>query len=105
MGGGNSASHQGNSLSFRSLNMDVKETKEALVALVKLGKEVSALAKDGLDLKDAAALGIKFASDENFRGMVVGAIEGCSNIPAEVKDISFEEGVELALAVIAELKA
>jgi hypothetical protein len=85
--------------------MDVKETKEALVALVKLGKEVAAMAKDGIDLKDAAALGIKFASDEKFRGVIIEAISGAAQIPAEVKDISFEEGVELALAVIGELQA
>ena len=84
--------------------MDVKETKEALVALVKLGKEVASLAKDGIDLKDAAALGIKFASDEKFRDVIVEAFSGAVQIPAEVKDISFEEGIELALAVIAELK-
>ena len=35
---------------------DVKETKEALIALVVLGKAIAELAKDGLDLSDAMAL-------------------------------------------------
>jgi hypothetical protein len=85
--------------------MDVKNTKEAIVALVKLGKEIAKLSKDGLDVKDIAALGMKLATDDAFRGVFITAFEGCSSIPAEVKEIEFNEGVELAMAIIAELKA
>jgi hypothetical protein len=85
--------------------MDVSQTKEAVVALVKLGKVLAELAKDGIDWKDGAALASKIISDEAFRGALVAAVEGAANIPAELKDIKLEEGIELALAVIAELKA
>lgn len=85
--------------------MDVKNTKEVVVALVKLGKAVSLAARDGLDVKDVAAIGMKIATDEAFRGAFIAAFEGAANIPAELKEISFEEGVELALAIVAELKA
>ncbi len=85
--------------------MEVKETKELLVALVKLGKVVAAQAKDGLDVKDAGAIAMKIAGDEVFRNALIEAFSGAAQIPAEVKDISFEEGVSLALALIAELKA
>lgn len=85
--------------------MDVKETKEALVALAKLGKFVAAQAKDGVDFKDAAALASKIVGDEGFRSALVAGFEGATLIPAEMKDISFEEGIELALALITELKA
>lgn len=85
--------------------MEVKNTKEVVVALVKLGKEIAKAAKDGLDVKDIGAIGMKIAADEAFRGAFIAAFEGASEIPAEVKDISFEEGIELVLALIAELKA
>ncbi len=85
--------------------MDVKETKEALVAFVKLAKFVSAQAKDGLDIKDLGALAAKIAGDEVFRGALVAAIEGASKIPSEIQDFEFSEGMDLAMAVIAELKA
>ena len=85
--------------------MDVKETKEAVVALVKLGKVLAELAKDGIDWKDGAALASKIVSDEAFRSALVAAVEGAGAIPAELKDIKLEEGIELALAVIGELKA
>jgi hypothetical protein len=85
--------------------MDVQNTKEALVALAKLGKFIAAQAKDGIDLKDGAALAAKIVGDEVFRAALIAGFEGAAMIPAEVKEISFEEGVELALALIAELKA
>lgn len=85
--------------------MDVKETKEAVIALVKLGKVLTELAKDGIDWKDGAALASKIVSDEAFRSALVAAAEGAAAIPAELKDIKLEEGIELALAVIGELKA
>lgn len=85
--------------------MEVKETKEALVAVVKLAKVIAALAKDGIDWTDAAVLASKIVGDEVLRSALVEAVSGAAAIPAEVKDISFEEGIELAMAVIAELKA
>lgn len=85
--------------------MDVSQTKEAVVALVKLGKVLAELAKDGIDWKDGAALASKIVTDEAFRGTLVAAVEGAGNIPAELKDINFEEGIELAMAVIAEINA
>lgn len=85
--------------------MEVKETKEALVAVVKLSKVIAALAKDGIDWQDAATLAAKIVSDEPLRTALVAAVSGAAAIPAEIKDISFDEGIELAMAVIAELKA
>jgi hypothetical protein len=85
--------------------MDIQQTKEAVIGLVKLGKVLAELAKDGVDIKDAAALASKIIGDEAFRGSLVAAIEGVSAIPEEIKDIKLDEGMELALAVIAELKS
>jgi hypothetical protein len=84
--------------------MDVKNTKEVVVALVKLGKEIAKASKDGLDVKDVAAVGMKIATDEAFRGAFIAAFEGAASIPAEVKDISATEALELAIALIEELK-
>jgi hypothetical protein len=55
---------------------DVKETKEVLVAAIKLIKTGSELAKDGIDLSDAVALGSKFISDEEFRTALVEGVKG-----------------------------
>lgn len=84
---------------------DVKETKQALVALVLLGKTIALAAKDGLDLGDAVALGSKLVSDEKFREALVEGVKGIDQVPAELKDIAASEALELLGAVYEALKA
>jgi|MudIll2142460700_1097286.scaffolds.fasta_scaffold201555_3 hypothetical protein len=84
--------------------MEVKESKEALVALVVLGKAVAELAKDGLDLSDGLALGSKFIADEKFRAAVVEGIKGIDKVGPELKDIAASEALELLGAIYEELK-
>jgi len=84
--------------------MDVKESKEALVALVVLGKAVADLAKDGLDLSDGLALGSKFIADEKFRSAIVEGVKGLEKVGPELKDIAASEALELLGAIYEELK-
>ena len=84
--------------------MEVKESKEALIALVVLGKAVAELAKDGLDLSDGLALGSKFIADEKFRGALVEGIKGLDKVVPELKDIAASEALELLGAIYEELK-
>lgn len=84
---------------------DVKESKEALVALVILGKAIANLAKDGLDLGDAVALGSKLIADEKFRNALVEGVKGLDKVGPELKDIAASEALELLGAVYEALKA
>jgi hypothetical protein len=84
--------------------MEIKESKEALVALVVLGKAVAELAKDGLDLSDGLALGSKFIADEKFRAAVVEGIKGIDKVGPELKDLAASEALELLGAIYEELK-
>ncbi len=84
--------------------MEIKESKEALVALVVLGKAVADLAKDGLDLSDGLALGSKFIADEKFRAAIVEGIKGIDKVGPEIKDIAASEALELLGAIYEELK-
>lgn len=78
----------------------IQETKEAIKGIAELLVVVKDLAKDGIDLSDAVALGSKIVSDEAFRGALIKAVQGAQNIPAEVKDLDAAEVGEL-LGVIA----
>lgn len=84
---------------------DIQQTKQALVALVKAGKAFADLAKDGLDLSDAVALGTKLVSDEKFRNILIEGVKGAGEIPEEIKDIAASEAIELLGAVYEALKA
>lgn len=83
----------------------IQETKQAIIALAKLGKFVAAQAKDGFQWTDATALAGKLMQDEAFRAALIEGFQGAQNIPAEIRDVQFEEGIEIAMALIAELKA
>jgi hypothetical protein len=82
----------------------IKETTEAAVAVATLVKFGAAQAKDGLDMKDLGALGMKLATDEAFRAVFLAAFDGAAKIPAEVKDITMEEAAAMGYAVFAALR-
>jgi len=76
--------------------MEVKETKEAILAVVAVGKFVVEKAKDGLDLNDLGALITKFVEDEQFKGVLMAGVDGIDKVPAELSDLEFAEVIELA---------
>lgn len=84
--------------------MDVKESKEAIIAVAAIGKVVIDLAKDGVDFGDAVALGSKLVTDEKFRAKVTAGVQGIDKIPAELKDIAASEALDLIEALINEIK-
>lgn len=76
----------------------VKETKEAILAMVVLGSFVALRLKDGAGLDDAMALGEKLL-DEAFKAKVMAGVEGLDKIPAELKDLSLADLFELAKVI------
>jgi hypothetical protein len=85
--------------------MDIKESKEAFIAVAALGVLVAKLAKDGLDLSDAVALGSKIVSDASFRGKLVAGAQGLEKIVPELKDLAASEIIEIFEAMLHEIKA
>lgn len=82
---------------------DVKESKELLVALVKLGKLAAKQLGDGVDLSDAVAIA-KVLADEEFRKAIVEGFAGIQSVPTELKDIDAVEAVALVGVLYAELQ-
>ena len=74
--------------------MDVRNTKEALVAAIVVGKFMIKLAKDGLDWSDGMAVIAKLSDDE-FRDIIAKAVEGYDLIDDEMKDMNFDEAMQL----------
>lgn len=82
---------------------DVKETRELLVAMVRVGKFVMKQAADGIDFTDGVAL-VKALADEDFRKDVMAGGAGIDQIPAEMKDLSASEALELFDVILEQLK-
>jgi len=73
----------------------IKETKELLDGLNELSLEIISVAKDGLQVKDAAQIVMDIMMKPEFKDKLAKAIDGVGIIPQEIKDIDLEEGVEL----------
>ena len=80
----------------------MKETKEALLALVVIGKFVSDRLKDGVQLDDAIALGNALISDGEFKRIVQAGYKDYQLIDDEFKDFNLAKALEL-VAVLPEL--
>lgn len=83
--------------------MGIKETKEAMIGMLKLAAAMTEVLKDGAQMSDAVALFAKFQGDEKFKSALMAAQENIAMVPAELKDLSIMEGAELMQAAIPEI--
>jgi len=82
------------------VSKDVHNLKEVM----KLGFVVSAVLikqlKDGFQITDIPA----FLASEELRAAVAPAVEGITEIPGEIADISLVEGMELGIFAVNEVR-
>jgi hypothetical protein len=83
----------------------VKELKEALIAVVKVAIEVKKVAKDGLQLQDAMALYAAYQANPALKKAVDDGLAGLSGLGDEAKDLDLKEIVELLMALAPEVVA
>ena len=82
----------------------MQQTKEALIGLVALAKEIAVLSKDGLQPADAVALVSKVASDEVFRNKLLAAVQGVEQIPSEIAPVTVEKVIDLVIVLALAIK-
>ena len=83
----------------------IKESEEAVIALVALGKVVAKLAADGLDFSDAVALAKKIIEDGEFRAKLIAGAQGLDKVGEELKHIAASQALELIEDIVHEIKA
>jgi hypothetical protein len=76
--------------------LGIQETKEVLIASNELTLVVIKHVKDGIAVSDIPAIVSELIASDSFKLALVDAITGITNVPAEIKDIDFVEGMELA---------
>lgn len=79
-----------------SEEIGIKETKECFIAGNEIGIFILQRIKDGLGIDDALALVAKLTADAEFQKIIADAIDKVGLVPAEIKDFSVAEGLELA---------
>jgi hypothetical protein len=73
----------------------IQETKEVLIAANELTLVVIKHVKDGIAVSDIPAIVSELMTSDAFKLALVDAVKGVTNVPAEIKDIDFTEGMEL----------
>jgi hypothetical protein len=76
--------------------LGIQETKEVLIASNELTLVVIKHVKDGIAVSDIPAIVSELIASDSFKLALVDAVKGVTNVPAEIKDIDFAEGMELA---------
>ena len=83
--------------------MEIKETKELLKGVLSLVKVSAEVLKDGVQVQDLVDGYVKLSADPAKKAEIEAALAGISQVPAEIKDISLAEGLELAILLIQEM--
>lgn len=84
----------------------VKETKEAIVGVLVLGAIVAKELKNGFQFPaDLVQMFAAIQADEAKKAKLEAAVAAIEKVPAELKDLSVSESIELASAIISELPA
>lgn len=73
----------------------IKETKEVLEGLNVIAEEIISVAKDGIQVKDAAQIVEDLLLKPEFKAKLIAAVDNIKGVPAEIKDLDLVEGVEL----------
>ena len=76
---------------------DVKEMKEMMVGLMEIALLLAKEFKDGVQIDDFMDIFMALKDDPKF----MEAFKGLKEIPAEAKDLDLNEGMELAMMVMA----
>lgn len=78
----------------------IEETKDALVAAVRVIQVVREVGSDGFQIQDVGVL----ITDESLRDAILEAFNGATKIPSELGDLSMIEGFSLAQELIGALR-
>ena len=75
--------------------LGIKETKEVLDGLNVVAEEIISVAKDGIQIKDAAQIVEDLILKPEFKAKLVAMVDNIKAVPAELKDLDLSEGVQL----------
>lgn len=89
------ASLKQNGLNMEDQKLGIKETKEVLDGLNVVAEEIISVAKDGIQVKDAAQIVEDLLLKPEFKSKLIAAVDNIKAVPAELKDLDLVEGVEL----------
>ena len=83
--------------------METKETKELIKAIFDIAKVSAEVLKDGVQAQDVVDGYMKLMGDPVKKAELEAALANIQAVPAELKDISLAEGIEILVLVVQEV--
>lgn len=83
----------------------VKETKEVMIAFLKIAALLAVNFKDGVQAGDMVTIFQKIASDDVLKEALQSAYSDIEKVPSEVKDLQISEVIELLVCALPEVQA
>lgn len=83
--------------------MEIVQTKELVKGLLELMKVSAEIFKDGFQAQDIIDGYVKLSADPVKKAALEAALKDINAVPAELKDITLAEGIELVVVVAQEL--
>ena len=77
-----------------------QNTKEVVVALLEFTCEIAKVSKDGIQTSDALVLWASIQNNEDLKAKFIAAFDEIKSVPEEIKNMSWEEKSELAIALL-----
>jgi hypothetical protein len=84
-----------------SEKLGIKETREALAGVNEFAVALCHIFGDGFQWSDVGEIFEKIMNDEVLKNALVEAVKGIQSVPAEIKDIDLQEGLDLAAMQLA----
>lgn len=82
--------------------LGVKETKEVVSGAMHLGGLLYSRFKDGVQASDIVVILDKIKNDPELSAALIAAYNGADKVPAEVKELDIQDGVELGVHLLQE---
>lgn len=82
------------------MELDTKELSEVIKGSMELTVAVLEELHDGVQFHDAIAIFAKIQANDDLRRAMVEAAKGAHKIPAELKDISAEEAIQVIMIML-----
>lgn len=87
------------------MTQGIKESKELLKGVSALVQVIAPDLIDGLSLDDLMKIFAKYQADAAKKAAIEAALKDIQAVPAEIKDLSLVEGVDLVVVLAQELPA
>jgi hypothetical protein len=83
----------------------IKESQEMLAAILEVAVVLGPILRDGFQAgQDLSAIFAQLSGNEALKAKIAAAVEKANEVPAELKDLDLNEGLQLLIVAVPEIQ-